>query len=207
PTRTRRRDGEDLGGEVAAPALLETTRDAVRLDCVPELADPDPGERVGEDHRRPGGFAWPEGEHLPHVGRRRARERVLALVDRDHVRDLHDPRLQRLHGVSGARLEGQHDRVGVERFDEPIRRRVAVLDERDRAREGARVAGPDTVDQALRVVVHAAAGCGSGSTPRANSQARPEATPMPLAATTYVQRAPIAFVTGPAATNDAPSAP
>src|SRR6266581_372229 len=103
PTRTRRRDGEDLGGEVAAPALFETARDAVRLDCVPELADPDPRERVGEDHRRPGGFAWPEGEHLPHVGRRRARERVLALVDRDHVRDLHDARLQRLHGVSGAR--------------------------------------------------------------------------------------------------------
>ena len=98
-------------------------------------------------------------------------------------------------------------RVGVERLDEPIRRRVAVLDERDRACEGTCVAGADTVDQALRVVVHAAAGCGSGSTPRANSQARPEATPMPPAATTYVQRAPIAFVTGPAATNDVPSAP
>ena len=34
------------------------------------------------------------------------------LVDGDHVRDLHDPRLQRLHRVAGAGHQDEQDRVG-----------------------------------------------------------------------------------------------
>ncbi len=37
---------------------------------------------------------------------------MVHLVDRDHVRDLHDPRLQRLHGVARARHEHEEHRVG-----------------------------------------------------------------------------------------------
>jgi hypothetical protein len=36
----------------------------------------------------------------------------IELVDRDHVRDLHDPGLERLHGVPGAGHEHEQDRVG-----------------------------------------------------------------------------------------------
>ena len=37
---------------------------------------------------------------------------MVHLVDRDHVRDLHDPRLERLDGVTGARHEHEQDDVG-----------------------------------------------------------------------------------------------
>ena len=37
---------------------------------------------------------------------------MVGLVDRDHVRDLHDPRLQRLDRVAGAGHQHEHDRVG-----------------------------------------------------------------------------------------------
>ena len=36
---------------------------------------------------------------------------MIHLVDRDHVGDLHDPRLQRLHGVARARHEHEQHRV------------------------------------------------------------------------------------------------
>jgi hypothetical protein len=38
---------------------------------------------------------------------------VVGLVDHDDVGDLHDPGLQRLDGVAGARHEDEDDRVGV----------------------------------------------------------------------------------------------
>ena len=41
-----------------------------------------------------------------------ARERMVALVDRDHVRDLHDPGLERLDRVARAGHQHEHDRVG-----------------------------------------------------------------------------------------------
>ena len=54
---------------------------------------------------------------------------MVHLVDRDHVGDLHDPRLQRLDGVARPRHEHEHDRVrdpdhldlalaGADRLDE-----------------------------------------------------------------------------------------
>ena len=36
---------------------------------------------------------------------------MIGLVDREHVRDLHDPGLQRLHGVPRAGHEHEQDRV------------------------------------------------------------------------------------------------
>ncbi len=70
-----------------------------------------------------------QGEHLPHVRPGRGRLRVVALVDGDHVGDLHDPGLERLNGVARARLEDEHDGVrqradpdlalaGTDRLDE-----------------------------------------------------------------------------------------
>ena len=37
---------------------------------------------------------------------------MIHLVDRDHVRNLHDSSFQRLHGVAGARHQDEQDRVG-----------------------------------------------------------------------------------------------
>src|SRR5581483_7547237 len=111
PPRARGRDREDLGGEVAAAALLEPRFPPVRLDRLPQLVHPAPAERIREHERRPPLARGREREHLAHVGRGRTRERVVALVHRDHVRDLHDPGLERLHRVARARLQHEHDRV------------------------------------------------------------------------------------------------
>src|SRR6476646_10709787 len=50
--RAGRRDGEDLGGEVAATTLLEAGCAAVGLDRGPELVDPRAVHRIREDDRR-----------------------------------------------------------------------------------------------------------------------------------------------------------
>ena len=52
-----------------------------------------------------------ERQDRPHLVQHRLRSGVIALVDRDHVRDLHDPRLERLHRV--ARPGHQHEQHGV----------------------------------------------------------------------------------------------
>ena len=104
--RARRRDREHLGREIAAAALVERPvglePGPVRFDRGPELVDALAAQRLGEHDRR----LRPrrrQREHLAHVVRGRPRLRVVGLVDRDHVGDLHDPGLQRLHRVARAR--------------------------------------------------------------------------------------------------------
>src|SRR5262249_2481882 len=112
----RRRDREHLGREVPPAALGEPTLGLeplpVLLDSRPQLLHAVAADRLREDDRRPALVAWPECKRLAHVVHGRRRERVVALVDRDHVRDLHDPRLQRLDRVARAGHEHEHDRVG-----------------------------------------------------------------------------------------------
>ena len=53
-----------------------------------------------------------ESEDRAHLVQHRLRGGIVHLVDRDHVGDLHDPGLQRLHRVAGAGHEDEEDRVG-----------------------------------------------------------------------------------------------
>jgi hypothetical protein len=55
----------------------------------------------------------PELKDSPDLAEHRVGQRVIGLVDDDHVGDLHDPRLQRLDRVARARLEHEDDGVGV----------------------------------------------------------------------------------------------
>ena len=68
-------------------------------------------QRLGEHDRRLRRRRR-EREHLPHVVRASPRLRVVGLVDRDHVGDLHDPGLQRLDRVARAGHQHEHDGVG-----------------------------------------------------------------------------------------------
>src|SRR5215203_5622801 len=108
-------DRENLARQILAPPCV---KEAVRLevcpmtgDLFPQLGHPLAGDGLGEDDRRlPVAFRV-EGEDRAHFVQHRLRGRVVLLVDHDHVRDLHDPRLQRLDGVAGARHEHEHHRV------------------------------------------------------------------------------------------------
>ena len=114
PLGTARRDREHLRGEVPPPALLEPTvaleRSPVLLELRPQLGDVLAPERLREDDRRTS-LGLREPDDRAHLAQHRLRGRVVHLVDRDHVRDLHDPRLQRLHGV--ARPRHEHEQHGV----------------------------------------------------------------------------------------------
>src|SRR5579864_2049081 len=116
PFRARGGDGEDLAGEVARSPLGELSRRlevrAVRLDLLPELGDVLAARRLGEHDRRPPLAVLVQREDGTHLVQHRLRRRMIQLVDRDHVGDLHDPRLQRLHGVAGAGHEHERDGVG-----------------------------------------------------------------------------------------------
>src|SRR5579884_1457067 len=113
--RARRRDGEDLAGEVPpAPlvepaALLEVA--AVLHDRVPELGHAFAPRRLRQQDRRPPLCVAVEGDDRAHLVKHRLRRGMIHLVDRDHVRDLHDPRLQRLHRVARAGHQHEQHRV------------------------------------------------------------------------------------------------
>src|SRR5581483_8030970 len=113
-----RGDGEHLGGEIAPAAGLELALRleprAVLADLLPQRVDSLAAQRLGENDRRPPPVLRPERKHLAHLVQHRFRERVVELVDRDHVGDLHDPGLQRLDGVARARHEREHDGVAIE---------------------------------------------------------------------------------------------
>src|SRR5439155_939742 len=68
----------------------------VRLDLLPELGDVLPARRLGQHDRRPPFTLAVEREDRAHLVQHRLRGRMVHLVDRDHVRDLHDSRFQRL---------------------------------------------------------------------------------------------------------------
>ena len=104
--RTRGRDGEHLARQIAPPtriqlaALLEKV--PVRLDFLPQHFHVLAAHRLGEDDRRLPLAFLVQREDRAHLVDHRLRRRMIHLVDGDHVGDLHDPRLQRLHRVAGA---------------------------------------------------------------------------------------------------------
>ena len=78
---------------------------------VPERLDAFPAQRLREHDRRLPVALMVESEDRPDVRHHRLRGRMVRLVDRDHVRDLHDPRLQRLDRVARAGHEDEQHRV------------------------------------------------------------------------------------------------
>src|SRR6185437_1977994 len=115
-------DREDLAREVRPapllelPALLE--KRTMLLDLLPQLWHVLAAHRLGQDDRRvplaaPLSMGTTEGEDRAHLVQHGLGSWVVHLVDRDHVWNLHDPRLQRLHGVAGSGHEdeehGVHD--------------------------------------------------------------------------------------------------
>src|SRR4051812_28532086 len=118
--RSARSDREDLARKVRPPPLLELPalleKGAVLLDLLPQLRHVLAAHRLGEDDRRiplvaPLPMRTTEREDRAHLVQHRLGSRVVHLVDRDHVRDLHDPRLQRLHRVAGSGHEDEEDGV------------------------------------------------------------------------------------------------
>src|SRR5262245_26155322 len=113
--RTTRCDGENLAREVLTPPLLELTLLLevlpVRLDLGPQLGDVLAARRLGHHDRRLPGTLAVERENRAHLVHHRLRRRMVHLVDRDHVGDLHDPGLQRLDGVARAGHQHEHDGV------------------------------------------------------------------------------------------------
>ena len=70
--------------------------------------------RAGPDHRNlPARRAGLEREHALDLADHRVGQRMIGLVDDDHVRDLHHPGLQRLDRVARAGHQHEHDGVGV----------------------------------------------------------------------------------------------
>ena len=79
---------------------------------LPEELDVLAARGLGEDDRRAPGTRAVEGENRAHLVQHRLRRGVIHLVDRDHVGDLHDARLQRLHAVARPGHQHEHDGVG-----------------------------------------------------------------------------------------------
>ena len=82
------------------------------LDLLPERLDVLAAHGLGEDDRRIPAVPVPELEDRAHLVEHRLRGGAVHLVDRDHVGDLHDPGLQRLHRVARAGHEHEQDGVG-----------------------------------------------------------------------------------------------
>src|SRR3954447_19963857 len=119
--RARRGQREHLRSEPPPPRPLELAggleERAVRLDRGPQLVDARLLDRLGEHDRDRPAVAL-QHECRAQLLQLRLRGRMVALVDRDHVRDLHHARLQRLDRVARARHEHEDDRVrGAEDAD------------------------------------------------------------------------------------------
>src|SRR5918999_2465260 len=110
------RHGEDLAREVARPPLGEgparLQMTPVPGDPLPQLVDPLAADGLREDDGRVPLRLRVEREDGAHLAHHRLRGGVVALVDCDHVRDLHDPGLQSLDRVARAGHENEDDRVG-----------------------------------------------------------------------------------------------
>src|SRR5919106_801302 len=114
--RPRARHGEDLAGEVARPplgeraALLQMT--PMAGDPLPQLVDPFAADGLREDDGRVPVRLRVERKDGAHLAHHCLRGGVGALVDRDHVRDLHDSRLEGLDRVARAGHQDEEDGVG-----------------------------------------------------------------------------------------------
>ena len=110
-------DGErlDLAAQVALASRVELAAlvelGPALLERVPELGHALAAERLGEQDRRPPLANGIERDDRPHLLQHRLRRGVVHLVDGDHVGDLHDPRLERLHCVTGAGHQHEQDDV------------------------------------------------------------------------------------------------
>src|SRR5580765_3997576 len=82
------------------------------LHLLPELGDVLASDRLRQYDRRLPGSVTVEREDGAHLLQHRLRCRMVHLVDRDHIRNLHDPRLERLHRVSRAWHEHEDDGIG-----------------------------------------------------------------------------------------------
>src|SRR5436190_2542137 len=120
PARPARRNREDLTREIRPAPLLELSalleERTMLLDLLPQLGHVLAAHGLRQHDRRvpvpaPLLMRVTEGEDRAHLAEHRLRAGVIHLVDRDHVRDLHDPRLQRLHRVARAGHEDEEDGV------------------------------------------------------------------------------------------------
>src|SRR5437868_4419405 len=104
PLCPRGGDCEHLAGKIAPPPFLEPPRlleeGAVCLELLPQLGDVLAARRLGQDDRRTPLTALVERKDRAHLVQHRLRSRMIHLVDRNHVGDLHDSGLQRLDGVA-----------------------------------------------------------------------------------------------------------
>src|SRR5262245_14925906 len=114
--RPRGGDREHLAGEIAPTALVELPGRleilAVLCDLLPQLGHVLTPCRLGEHDRGPPRALAVESEDRADLVQHRLRGGMIHLVDRDHVWNLHDSRLQRLHRVAGARHEHEQHGVG-----------------------------------------------------------------------------------------------
>ena len=111
-------DGErlDLAAQVplAPPSELAAFLEAgaPRLERLPQLGHALSADRVRQEDRWPPLAVGVERHDRADLLQHRLRARVVHLVHDDHVRDLHDPGLQRLHGVARAGHQHEEDDVG-----------------------------------------------------------------------------------------------
>ena len=110
-----RRGRDDLPAKVPAPPFVELSGGGAGVpdldERAPQVGDTLASQRLGQDDR------WAlrrrcERQHSADVGQHRLRAGLVHLVDRDHVRDLHDPRLERLDRVARAGHQHEHHLVG-----------------------------------------------------------------------------------------------
>src|SRR6476659_1697656 len=132
--RTARGDGEHLGREVLAPPRLEPAvareRFTMGIECPPQLGSVLAAQGVGQ-HDLGAPIRLGERDDRAHFVQHRLRALAIHLVDRDHVGNLHDPRLQCLHRVARAWHEDEEYGVRDPRDLDLALARTDRLDEDD----------------------------------------------------------------------------
>jgi hypothetical protein len=112
-----RADRDDLVAQVAPPPLEQRALllqvCSVLLELLDQLVDALAAGRLGLDDRDAPAALRRQRQDAADLADHRVGQRVVGLVDDDDVGDLHDPGLQRLDAVAGARDEDEDDRVGV----------------------------------------------------------------------------------------------
>ena len=140
PRRTPRPRGSCARRSSSSPVALERAHGAPRAHPrAPGTFSPRSAS-VSRIAGRPSGSV--EGDDRAHLVEHRLRRRVIHLVDRDHVGDLHDPGLQRLHGVARSGHEDEEDGVRDPGRPRPRSARLRPSRRRPRPCRRRRGAGP-----------------------------------------------------------------